>query len=930
MVRHVWIGVTVATAIATFSVSASEMPAPPVKQASALYGVDVVRRVRANVAKDPWAAGVREAIIDAAAPWRAMDDDELWAMVFGATLPRSWMVWSDGDCPACGKSVVMYNWRCDAIRKPWKFECPHCREVFPKNDFAAFYRSGLNQQGVFDPSLADRSLLFNVEHPDPNDPKHHFGVDDGQGYIEGAKRWRFIGAYLIYGQWKQAIVGGISKLAGAYLVTGDPVYARKAGILLDRVADLYPTFDFKSQGWVYETQGNTAGYVSVWHDACEETRELVMAYDMVFEGLRDDELLVRFLSEKARACGLANPKASVADIQRNIEQGLLRDPLIQRAKITSNYPRTELAVCMIHSVLGGAENEAAFDKTLEAALARGTAVDGVTGEKGLAGYCAFDIQGLANFLAEYEKAQPGFLKRWIARQPRLRETYRFHIDTHCLKRYYPTSGDAGYFAAPTSGYAGMVLLQPARREMANINWTCVPPSAFSLLWELYRCTGDAAYVQTLVHLNSGRVDGLPRDLYAEDPAAIRQAMRTVIDREGPTIPLGGVNKQQWCLAILRSGRDADARAVWLDYDSGGNHSHRDCMNLGLYAKGLDLMPDFGYPPVQFGGWGSPRAQWYVSTAAHNTVVVDGQSMIGEPGRTELWMDGAHVRAIRASAPKMQHASRYERTTVLVDVSPADAYMVDVFRVAGGAEHTNFMHSHYGRVAPTGLALAPAPDYGRGTFMRNTRMDPAPKPGWHVDWNIEDRYALLPKGVQVRLRYTGLTPDVQVALTEGWIVAGLYESTAEAWIPRLFVRRQAAEGEALASTFVAVIEPYETQPLAASIRRLPLESTEGAALIDSHVAMAITLADGRRDIVIVRDPTPAGVPAEVVQPESGVRTDAELCVVRQGDDGRVVHVAAARGSHVVCGGFDLTIPADADSAEWPSTAPTSKRGASGDD
>ena len=54
------------------------------------------------------------------------------------------------------------------------------------------------------------------------------------------------------------------------------------------------------------------------------------------------------------------------------------------------------------------------------------------------------------------------------------------------------------------------------------------------------------------------------------------------------------------------------------------------MNLGLFAKGLDLMPDFGYPPVQFGGWGSRRAHWYRSTPAHNTVVVDDRDTM-RPG-----------------------------------------------------------------------------------------------------------------------------------------------------------------------------------------------------------------------------------------------------------------------------------------------------------
>ncbi len=37
------------------------------------------------------------------------------------------------------------------------------------------------------------------------------------------------------------------------------------------MADLYPSFDFGTQGVVYEQKG-AAGYVSTWHDACEETR----------------------------------------------------------------------------------------------------------------------------------------------------------------------------------------------------------------------------------------------------------------------------------------------------------------------------------------------------------------------------------------------------------------------------------------------------------------------------------------------------------------------------------------------------------------------------------------------------------------------------------------------------------------------------------
>ncbi|MHC1765091.1 MAG: hypothetical protein AB9869_12455 [Verrucomicrobiia bacterium] len=59
------------------------------------------------------------------------------------------------------------------------------------------HRSGLDRHGIFNPARADRSLLFNAAHPDPHDPRHQFGVDDGEGFVQDGKRGRFIGAFLI-------------------------------------------------------------------------------------------------------------------------------------------------------------------------------------------------------------------------------------------------------------------------------------------------------------------------------------------------------------------------------------------------------------------------------------------------------------------------------------------------------------------------------------------------------------------------------------------------------------------------------------------------------------------------------------------------------------------------------------------------------------
>ncbi len=903
--------------------SAAEPPSPPKpKRASALFPARLTANARANAEKYGWAKEVRDRIVDAAKPWMKLTDDELWDLMFAHTIDRSWMVWSNGHCPACKKGVPMYNWKISAMSRPWKVRCPHCKEIFPKNDFHKFYRSGLYEHGVFDPTKADRSLLINLEHPDAGDPLHTFGVDDGNGYVDGKKRWRFIGAYLIYGQWKQAIVGGARNLAQAYVVTGDPNYAHRAGIILDRVADLYPPHDFKKQGWVYERRGDR-GYVSTWHDACEEVRELALAYDQVFEGMRQDPSLVTFLSAKAKQYKLSNPKASFADVQRNIEDRILRDTIRNAGKIASNYPRTPVALLVLKAVLDWPDNRAEINRLLDQIITKATRVDGMTGEKGLAGYTTIGPRALSTILGRLARLEPGFLADVYKRHPRLHKTFRFHIDTRCLGKYYPQVGDSGHFACQVNRYVGVSFERPGSLE----------PSAYRFLWELYELTQDPAFVQILVEANDGKVDGLPYDVLAADPAAFQKDVVAVIAREGKTAELGSVNKKEWRIAILRSGQGDHARAVWIDYDAGGSHSHSDGMNVGLFARGLDLMPDFGYPPVQFGGWGGPRFGWYTMPASHNTVVVDGQRQPTTGGKTTLWADGERCRAIRASAPAMIGGKQFERTLVMVDLSDGDFYVLDVFRVIGGKDHAKFVHSHYGQITTTGLSLKPSQPYGHETQMRNFRCDPSPKPGWSVDWAVDDRNRFLLPGTPVHLRYTDLTSNAQACTAEGWVVAGIFNSTTETWIPRLMIRRQ-TDNAPLASTFVAVIEPYGKASNIAAIRRLPLETASGTPYSDHDVAVEVRLADGRRDLIIAADvENPLGASpsrtkdGRLVQKDWNVTLDGELCLIRQDQAGNPRRIACCRGKSVDTGKVQLRAktPCDLVEVRWdergrPSIAP----------
>ncbi len=855
----------------------------PSPDRSVLVPESAVRAARSRMARDRAARAVRDQLVAAAQPWLQMSDDELWSLMFGNTIKRSWMVWSNGHCPACKRDVPMYNWKMDALGKPWKVQCPHCGELFPKNDFAAYYRSGLDRSGVFDPQRADRKLLFNAEHPDAGDPLRAFGVDDGEGYVDGERRWRFIGAYLIYGQWKQAVFGGIVRLADAYVATGDRRYAHKAGVLLDRVADLYPSFDFGKQGVMYEGPPR-AGYVSTWHDACEETRRIAIAFDQVREALPNDTELVTFLSGKAREHGLSNPKATWLDIRRNIEDGLLRHPLANRNRIHSNYPRTEIALATILMALGWPDTRPDVMAIVDPMIEKATAVDGVTGEKGLAGYSAYTVQGLAMYLAQIARMDPALLEDIVRRHPRVAEMFRFHVDTHCLGRYYPQTGDTGGYAVPVDRYMGAAFSTTPSMEA----------SMFTLMDEMARITNDPVFAQIAYAANGRSAKGIPHDLFCPDPAAVRRRIEAAIRKHGPDPRVGSVNKEQWHLAILRSGKGRSARAVWLDYDAGGAHGHADALNLGMFAYGLDLLPELGYPPVQFGGWTAPRARWYTMAAAHNTVIVDGANQKAASGDCTLWADGPTLRAVRARCPQAPGVARFERTAALCDIGPDAFYVLDIFRVKGGSEHVKFQQSHFGTLDVAGIAMQDEADFGHETQMRAFKMGRMPTDGVKAVWTVEDRLGLLTHGRSAYLNHWELTQDAEIGTCEGWIAIGGFSGTEQAWIPRLAVRRR---GDNLSSTFVAVLDPHTGRPAAVSVRRL---SVAGASA--GTVAVEIRRSDGMLDVVIARDPEAAESPLTIA--ERSIVVDGDLCRLTLDRSGRTVRVAAVGCTSVVAPGLRL--------------------------
>ncbi|MCL2299809.1 MAG: heparinase II/III-family protein [Firmicutes bacterium] len=185
---------------------------------------------------------------------------ELRGMVAAEGLPRYYAIGPSGDtqrhrCKYCGTDLHekfgRYSWKTDPFGHPWKIKCPDCQRWFPSNDFAGYYKLGLDDNGVFHSAMAkekndalvaqgEDGYLVNLLYPEKGEG---WGVDDGFGY--------YIAFYIHDGVWDgtgQARKGSVSQalrdLRDAYLYTGEEKYGKAGASLLNRIADVYPNFDW--------------------------------------------------------------------------------------------------------------------------------------------------------------------------------------------------------------------------------------------------------------------------------------------------------------------------------------------------------------------------------------------------------------------------------------------------------------------------------------------------------------------------------------------------------------------------------------------------------------------------------------------------------------------------------------------------------------
>ena len=324
-------------------------------------------------------------------------------------------------------------------------------------------------------------------------------------------------------------------------------------------------------------------------------------------------------------------------------------------------------------------------------------------------------------------------------------------------------------------------------------------------------------------------------------------------------------------AWLGRGNGAYQMQAHLHFSGAYGHAHADLLSISLFSHGQERLSDIGYT------WTHQR-QWASSTLSHSTVVVngedqargnendpsDGNLLLFVPGNS--WFQAVAAQGNRAYPGVVRD---YRRLLVMIGVSAQDAYVVDVFRVDGGARHdyvlvgdanndgsieTDLDRSTYGEtllppdvevVFPSGETV---PGYAEGHNFVYGYVRDVSRAEISTPWNVVFASEGEPKG---GVRIHG------VSELDGELLFGKMPSVRRAeesegrlddyTMPALIHRR---EGRDLSSVFVNVLEPFGEAPFIRSVTRLGKDS-DGLALKitgEDYTDYLFCNPDGKRMVV----------------------------------------------------------------------------------
>ena len=776
------------------------------KHSRSLTSDSELAQIRRSISEYPKAKAITDNIIKAADEWVARSDQYVWEMIPPSDIPRAFNSSFDG-CPVHGKEYFKhgnYSWIMDPFENPWKLKCPVGGEEYPSNDFMAYYKS------------KDKSLLTG-EYP-----------DDGWGWRKpGDKYKHWFVAYYCHWLWSHYIIPGVENLSLAYQITGDEKYARKAIVMLNRIAELYPSMDHNKQSrYAQEFAPSYTGKIVnlIWETSVIST--FATAYDNVFDALeKDGDWADTPLAGKTSE-----------QIRQNIEQNLLGEGVqaIFDRRIAGNYGMHQNALMKLAIVL---QDEELTRRVTDYILYN---MSGDRDQEGF--YYAIENQVLREGIA-FEHA-PGYCFGWsnllasvaemldrlgvdVYDNPKFKRMFSAYMELKVLGKHTPAIGDSG------SVVGGDIDLPISMARTAVEQFGDPIFARYMLDRGFY---GEAALTG---YADLKRPPILKSELEAKSDGAVNPW-------------LGSHNLGGYGAAILESGSGDDRIGLSLLYgplDAG--HAHYDQLSFELFGLGKKLIPDMGYP--QFAAEDKDRPAWESHTLSHTTVEVNASRQTSRArGILNQFAVTPDVKLADVSSPDTYPGvQEYRRVMIMIGGESESPYVVDLFSVQGGKSHDYSIHGFDAEFHTEGIQLSDVQK--KGTLPG----EDAPYSYLFDDPELEQPDKTRSFGSYTGSAYSYLY-DVQRGAPSGtWSAVWTGKDcgirlifpkqdlrevvTAFGNPPRRpgsperlkFVLLRNSGGENLASRFVCVLQPFRpgAQPL--EVRRLPSERGDLLQITGTH-------------------------------------------------------------------------------------------------
>ena len=844
------------------------------KDARTFYSEAKMANLRANLEQHQWARDAQASAVRSAEHWARRDDEFLRAMVIPPSVPRCYDIHNLG-CPLHGLDANkggLYKWEY-SIDRPFKIKCPAGGEEYPSNDFAAFLASGLQ----------DRSLLTGEY------------ADDGWGWNKpGDNHNYWFVAYYAHWSMQRQLREAISDLALGALVSDDSEQARrfahKCALILWQLAVYYPDYDYNTQG--RESKEHNPHYTGritnmIWEVGWADT--CAPAYDAIWPFLREDRELQAVAGLDGDALDQFIRDRLLMTMARDITSGNGRNrgnygahqqALIRLALALDEREQSPTSREMINWVLANPRPAENADMGLLDALENMVYRDGMPPES--PGYNYIWTNGPAEIAALLgdEAGQLRAHSRW-------RRLLLWHYETIVARKFQPPLGDSGDMFAGTSS------LSPTVCRLA-LPYVTDPALAAELR----------------------AIAGRQRDLFAqplEDSAAQG-------DAPAPADPVSR-NLPAYGLAMLQNGPAQEPTAAVLHYGSWGHHMHRDQLNLLLFGHENPLLCDVGYPE-QTDAFNHRRYGIWGNTIAHNTVTVDARGQGRGKGALHAFEPNGFATVADAQCASYSQVSLYRRAVMLVQASPEDSYVFDVFHVRGGKQHDWSLmgpqaeftcEPPLGPVQEEGTLAGPGVPYeefyddpklqgkplgsvasshytGSG-FQFFVHVQRAPLQDraiaeWRLTEPLKGQAPRPWEGIGVRTHLVGADEELIAADCQ----PQRYRQMPQ-WVKYLIRRRK---GEDLRSVFASVHEPFRGETWIESVTAAKVEPQDGDA-----VAVRVRLRNGETHFCFH-----SLNPGREYVVEDGLRADGQAACLVLDDEGKPVRAMLLNGTALTLGDLKL--------------------------